>query len=468
MRLTPELIEGFSKMVLAKNFDDFKPTPSCHKEWWELCCSDDPLVALAAPRGHAKSTAITHTYTLAACLFKNRRFVIIVSDTYEQSVLFLQDIKKELTQNDDLIELFGVQKLLKDAENDIIVQMDDGYNFRIVAKGAEQKMRGLKWSGMRPDLIVCDDLENDEIVLNKERREKFRKWFFNALLPCRSDRGIVRIVGTILHLDALLERLMPKDWDKRAIKTPLRTILDPAKSKAASWRSVRYRAHDEGFLNILLDDSMAFFRKEDFRPYNLEEFDKHPKSYYIAVDLAISEKDRADWSVFVIGALDSNGILYIVDLVRDRLDAKDIVDTIMALGKRYNPDMITIEASMIEKSIGPYLRMEMQRTGQYYPLNVMVPTKDKEQRARGIQARMRAGGVRFNKSADWFPELEQEMRQFPRSRHDDQVDAMAWLGLTLNKMVDAPTNREVEIEEQEKELYEFGWMDQGRSLVCGY
>ena len=62
---------------------------------------------------------------------------------------------------------------------------------------------------MRPGLIVGDDMENDEIVMNKDRRLKFKRWFYGALLPCLSDRGKIRIVGTILHLDSLLENLMP-------------------------------------------------------------------------------------------------------------------------------------------------------------------------------------------------------------------------------------------------------------------
>jgi hypothetical protein len=35
--------------------------------------------------------------------------------------------------------------------------------FRIVAKGAEQRLRGMLWDGQRPDLIVVDDLLNEEL-----------------------------------------------------------------------------------------------------------------------------------------------------------------------------------------------------------------------------------------------------------------------------------------------------------------
>ena len=98
------------------------------------------------------------------------KFAVIVSDTEGQSVQFLGDIANELETNDGLREAFGVKKFLKRAETDVIVMMDDGWRFRIIAKGSEQKVRGLKWRNKRPDLIICDDLENDEIVMNPDRR----------------------------------------------------------------------------------------------------------------------------------------------------------------------------------------------------------------------------------------------------------------------------------------------------------
>ena len=120
------------------------------------------MVAIAAPRGFAKSTAITHSYTLAEALFRQSKFIIIVSDTESQASLFLGDIKSELLENEDLIHLFGITSFEKMNETDIIVKLKDGYRFRIIAKGAEQKLRGTKWDGLRPDLIVIDDLEGDE------------------------------------------------------------------------------------------------------------------------------------------------------------------------------------------------------------------------------------------------------------------------------------------------------------------
>ena len=176
-KLNAEVMEGFVNSVLRKNFDKPAPTPTFHKEIWELVTSNNKQVAIAAPRYHAKSTAVTHAYTLASVLFRESRYVLIVSDTVTQAVQFLGDIKKELLDNDDLRSLFSVSSFPKDTEDDLIVEMEDGYTFRVQAKGSEQKLRGLKWANLRPDLIIGDDMENDELVMNKERREKMRRWF---------------------------------------------------------------------------------------------------------------------------------------------------------------------------------------------------------------------------------------------------------------------------------------------------
>ena len=162
MKLTAEVVEGFSNSCLRQKFDGPTDTPWFHREWWQLCCGSQKYVAISAPRRHAKSTAVTHAYTLASVLFRERSYVIIISDTYSQACQFLGDIKKELNDNEDIKQLFDIVEIEKDAEDDIIVRFADKHRFRIQARGAEQKLRGLKWDNKRPDLIIGDDLEGDE------------------------------------------------------------------------------------------------------------------------------------------------------------------------------------------------------------------------------------------------------------------------------------------------------------------
>ena len=105
------VIDGFTKGLLAAKYDSPKPIPRFHHEMWDLCCSDYPKVAIAAPRSHAKSTAITHAFILAMVCFRQKSFVLLVSDTEGQAAEFLGDIKSELQGNDALRQTFGIKKL---------------------------------------------------------------------------------------------------------------------------------------------------------------------------------------------------------------------------------------------------------------------------------------------------------------------------------------------------------------------
>lgn len=496
------MVEGFSNTCLRKNYDDPTETPYFHREWWNMCCSDSKFVAVSAPRRHAKSTAITHAYTLATVLFRERSYVIIVSDTYSQACQFLSDIKKELMGNEDITALFEIDTIDKDREDDIIVSCKDGYRFRLQARGAEQSFRGLKWDNKRPDLIIGDDLEGDEQVQSRDRRAKLKRWFYGAVIPCLSERGIIRIVGTILHLDSLLESFMPETMLlPNRIKLLQREELKEWTDVKTTWKSAKYRAHNPDFskilwpekwtkesltalredyvrqgiqdvysqemLNIPIDESKAFFKKNDFLP--MSEIDKKKKvNYYIAADLAISGKQRSDYTVFVVGGMDEDGILHIKNVVRDRLDGLAIVETILSLDKIYKPRIFALEDGQISKSLMPYLKEEMLKRNQIVPIQVVKPLQDKITRAQGIQARMRIGGVKLDKEAEWYMAFEDELLKFPRDKHDDQTDAFAHLGFIVDKMREATTQEEDEEEEYMDQVKQGGYDRQGASIICGY
>lgn len=507
MELNSKTIEGFVKTVLSSKFESPAETPDFHKESWDLCCSKYPMVAISAPRGHAKTTGVTVSYGLATLLFRQRKFMLLVSDTEAQAMMFLGFFKEHLQDNAVLADLFGLKKNIdgkvifeKDTSSDIIVPFQDGSKFRVIAKGAEQSLRGLIWAGTRPDIILCDDMENDELVISKERREKMRSWFYSALMPCRSSNGIIRVVGTILHMDSLLERLMPKRWDKWSKQSDLKLYSETF--VAGGWVSVKYRAHNEDFsailwpsrwpkeklkqeragyiaqgmpdkysqeyLNYPIDETMGLFKRKDFKEATPEQLEQKLR-IYITADLAVSESERADYSVFVIAGVDEYKRIFILDIIRERMDAMEIVDTLINLQRVYDPDLVGIEDMQVSKSIGPFLREEMVRTGMFLNLKLLKHGgKDKIQRSRSMQARVRAHTVFFDKTGDWYQPFEDECTRFPRDVHDDQVDAFSYLGLMLDSLVEAPTQREIEEDEYENELHTSGLYGRSRSHITGY
>lgn len=504
--LSAELIEGFAGSCITSYLDNAVQFKDFHRELWELCSSSDPFVAICAPRRHSKSTTVTIIYTLCALLFRNRKYCVIVSDTEAQSTLFIGQIKQILTDSKDIQEMFeialnekGEVDFEKDTNTDFIIKFKDGSMFRVVAKGAEQKLRGLLWDGGRPDLIIVDDILNEELVMNKDRRDKLRRWFYGSLIPCRSKDGIIRFVGTPMNADDILESLMPNEWASDTVVEPLRIY---SKRKKSMWKTIKYRAHDETFSNILwpemhskdalielrkeltdqgipevyscemlcqpVDDSIRFFKKNDLLAMN--DADKQKDlTYYISVDLAISTGDKSDWSVFVVGGMDSEGILYIRNVVRDRMDGLDIVQTMLSLQRLYNPVAFGVEEGQISKSLGPFLNRTMMEQNVYLSVHPLRPHKtDKVTRARAIQARMRASAVKFDKNAEWYPVLEHEVLQFPRGKHDDQVDGLSYLGLIIDKMAEGRTESEVSEDNYREQFEEFENEHTGRCVTTGY
>ena len=72
-----EVVRGFSERFLVSKYDGSLAIPKIHMEWWKMCGGPDRFVSIAAPRGHAKTTAITLAYTLCLAVFRKKKYIVI-------------------------------------------------------------------------------------------------------------------------------------------------------------------------------------------------------------------------------------------------------------------------------------------------------------------------------------------------------------------------------------------------------
>ena len=188
--------------------------------------------------------------------------------------------------------------------------------------------------------------------------------------------------------------------------------------------------------NPIPDEGLYF--KEEYLRYEPEKFAWEGFPVFIAFDFAIGKKETNDYTVGVVGALDYDDRIHIIDIVRGRWDAFEIVETILTVYKAYsyngNVPRIGFERGQIEKSIGPQLTKRMGERRIYLSRDdTLVPTTDKMQRAAPLQGRMQQGMVLFPSNQPWVETAVAELLRFPGGVHDDIVDAMAWLAiLTLS------------------------------------
>src|SRR3990167_54393 len=154
-----------------------------------------------APRGFAKSTVCSVMFPLWLALFGYRKDVFIVSATISLAKELLRKIRLEFEANDLLMKDAGEMKSAKWTEDHLVLK--NGVNIR--AKG-----RGFQIRGFRPDQIICDDLEDEEVIYSKEARDKLEHWFFRTLLPTlKPDQSLV-YVGTKIHQASLMSKLERK------------------------------------------------------------------------------------------------------------------------------------------------------------------------------------------------------------------------------------------------------------------
>jgi hypothetical protein len=486
VELTAEKIEAFSGVYLSPRYDSPQPTPDFHRECWTRYCSSHPACATAAPRNHAKSTALTHDFILATVCFRVESYVILVGSSEELAIEHLGDIRNELSENEDLRRDFKIRSFVVEQKTDLIVECEDGYQFRIIARGAEQKIRGRKWRGMRPGLIVFDDIEDDEQVENKDRRRKFRRWFFRACKQALRDGGRIRGHGTILHQDSLLMHLIKnKSWDSKLYKAhksynDFREILWEEKFSKERLLGIRTEFECEGdgpgysqeYLNDPHDNDEAYLIPQGFIPMTQEDREAF-RHNYVGVDFAISKADTANRTSMTVGGKCLRNLLHIHDQRVGRLDTNEIVDLFFDLEAMHDVQEFFVEDGQIWKAIAPVLMAEMQERDKWLNITPILPIKDKKARGRPYQKRHKSGGMRYDKEADWYPEYEAELLLFTGDSEapaDDQFDSTAILARGVANL--QPLEDEDQLTEEEiafiKEAAQRRAGGEGRSPVTGY
>ena len=269
-----------------------KETPDFHRELFKIYKQGGKRIAIAAPRGHGKSTA-TDLFYLSHEILHNEEinFVLIVSDTYTQSAMFLNTIKSEFETNDKLKAFYNIE-IERSSVNEIVV------NGKLIkAIGANQKVRGLLWRENMPNLIIVDDLENDELVRSKERRYNLSNWFNASLVPSLSDNGRIIMIGTVLHYDSLLENILGGEQYAEFETKRFKAIMEGSPLWADLWSlerleelKISYIAKGKGFLfyqeymNEPVSDENRKFKMEKMKYYEDKDIENRQFSNFCCID----------------------------------------------------------------------------------------------------------------------------------------------------------------------------------------
>jgi predicted phage terminase large subunit-like protein len=165
---------------------------------------------------------------------------------------------------------------------------------------------------------------------------------------------------------------------------------------------------------------------------------------YCASDHAVSVEQSRDKTCLIPVGVDASGTIWVLPDVWWRQATTDIVvEAMLNLIRRYRPLAWFAERGHISKSIGPFLRKRMLEEQVYASMRDLPLAGDKQTRAQSIQGRMAMKHVRFPSFVPWWHDARRELLAFPHGPHDDFADALSWIGLGLDTMINASGPRPV-------------------------
>jgi len=174
-------------------------------------------------------------------------------------------------------------------------------------------------------------------------------------------------------------------------------------------------AFQQEYLAQFVEGSGALIRREWIRvgdpPAGLE--------VYVGVDLAISQKEDADYTALVALGQEKDGRVWVLDVLRARATFHETLQLISSFAAKWKPRVVAVEAAQYQAA----LVQELLRTTRL-PVKGVKPDRDKVARAAPLIARYEQGLVWH---APTLPrEFEEELVAFPLGEHDDMVDALAY------------------------------------------
>jgi hypothetical protein len=393
-----------------------------------------PTVVIEAFRGSGKTTIMGTSYPIWSILgSQQRKFVLILAQTDSQAKQYLANIKSELENNELLRTDLGPFEEPDDEwrANSIVLPK---YGARITVASSGASVRGLKHRQHRPDLIICDDLEDLETAKTQEGRDKIYKWLTGDVIPAGDKATRLIVIGNRFHHDSLIMQLrkeiregrmngVAKSYpflnEKNVVAWPSK-YATKAEVNALKKSQPNKQAWEREYLLHIISDKEQVVKSEWIQYYDsLPSDDVSFRYSAMGVDPAISEKETADFTAIVLGRIygkRNNLKVYIqpnpINARMSFLKTVEKIESVFKTLSSVSPTRLWIESVAFQKSLVQQLN------------SLGCPAKESKQQGSDKHARLMLVSMHIQSGKILFPRTGSE-------KHDDLVDAFCILVLSI-------------------------------------
>ena len=415
------------------------------------------------PRGSLKSTCVTIALPLQLMLKNPNIRILIDSEKLTNSKTFLHSIKGHMEATVKYRELskllhgkYPDPKSKKDEKwtsTEIITPLRTNRSIKepTVATGGVDVVK----VGQHYDVVIMDDPVSNNNCTTREQIEKVIQ-HYKLILSLLEPGGTLIIIGTRWdygdlygylienhhkYFDILVRKAINSDghllYPERLTKAFLdeqrasqdsyifscQYLNNPVPREDAVFKWDEYREWTGRFDNrkIIINELRKYIGETKFNV--TEENTAALLNVFMTIDPATSLKEHADYTAIVVCGVDNKNRIFVIDYVNKRLSGQTFWDEIFRMQELYRPNRLGIETTAFQKSLEINFKDEMTRRNVFFHFDELKPDMDKFRRIKQLQPRYEAGQIFIR---DKMPDLKYQMVNFPRTPHDDIVDALSY------------------------------------------
>lgn len=402
-------------------------------------------VAWIAFRESAK-TSFAKMFLLWLICYKKRAYINVDSFDKENAERVLFDIVHELQSNLLLVrdygELFNAKRDQNEATQKRINNFVTTHGVRVEAHSTQESVRGRLHGAQRPDFLLLDDFETNKTKDSKAYTEQVMKHIdeFKAGLD---SSAIILYLGNYITEYGSVQSLM--DRAKTDVRLLIRNVPVsigigengiPTWPEKYSWtkeagkvdladkyKQFGSQVFSAEMMNQPIDELTQEFFKKNFKYKSLKDIADKVHRKFATIDSALTKNADSDFTGIVRNYVTENNDWHII-AKGYKINSKSLIDIVFILHDE-GFEQIGIEEGAFTYAVQPFFE-DQCRTRNKFPNVVMLKHGGimKETRIRGLIPRYEQGTIYHIEGT--CDDLEQQLLKFPKSVHDDIVDALAY------------------------------------------